>query len=105
MLQEHLYHPPFIEIDMSRSKDNCLYLNHRFEGKPLVTEYIANTMLGIEYLWGGPVQLETSEIVPSQNQKKYGGSMPERPGDNQEIQWKRIIYTMKDRNLTKKEYE
>jgi stage V sporulation protein R len=105
MLQDHLYHPPFIEIDMSRSKDNCLYLKHRFEGKPLVTEYIANTMLGIEYLWGGPVQLETSEVVPSQNQRKYGGSMPEKPGDNQEIQWKRIIYTMKDRNLTKKDYE
>lgn len=106
MLGEHLYHPPFIEIDRSHAENNTLYLNHRFEGKPLVSEYISNTMLGIEYLWGGPVQLETSEVVSvSQNGKKYGGSVPEKPGDKHEIRWRRVLYTMKDRQLTKKELE
>ena len=104
MLQDHLYHPPSIEI---RNRDNCLYLVHRFEGKPLLTEYISGTLLGIEYLWGGPVQLETSEVVSvSQGGRKYGGSVPaEKPGDHHEIKWRRVVYTMKDRALSKKELE
>ena len=40
-----------------------LYLVHHFEGKPLVRDFINNTMLGIEYLWGAPVQLETVRPV------------------------------------------
>ncbi|MCK7506300.1 MAG: SpoVR family protein [Desulfobacterales bacterium] len=47
----------------AKTGNGALYLVHRFEGKPLVREFIANTLLGIEYLWGKPVQLETSEAV------------------------------------------
>jgi len=65
MLLEGLYHPPFIEIDNSRTDDDCLYLDHHFEGKTLIKEFIPNTMLGIEYLWGGAVKLETTELVES----------------------------------------
>jgi stage V sporulation protein R len=104
MLQEHLYHPPCIEVDEEKKTDGVLYLNHRFENKPLFVDYISNTMLGIEYLWGAPVMLETSEIVAvSQNGKKYGGTVPEKPGEKQKIEWKRVVYTMQDRKLTKKE--
>jgi stage V sporulation protein R len=104
MMQDHLYHPPCIEIDKTESGDNTLRLNHRFEGKPLFTEYITNTMMGIEYLWGGPVQLETRDVVvDSQGAKKYGGvSMTEKQDDKQEISWQRVQYTMKDRKLSKK---
>ena len=63
MLIDSLYHPPHIEIDPDKSTDGRLYLVHHFEGKPLVTDFIANTMMGIEYLWGAPVMLDTHEVV------------------------------------------
>ena len=54
MLLDGLYHPPSIAVGEEQGRSNgSLYLVHRFEGKPLVKEFIANTMLGIEYLWGG----------------------------------------------------
>jgi stage V sporulation protein R len=104
MMQDHLYHPPCIEIDKTESSDNTLRLIHRFEEKPLFADYIANTMMGIEYLWGGPVQLETMEVVSdSQSAKKYGGgSMSEKTGEKPEISWQRVHYTMKDRKMSKK---
>ena len=106
MLLDTLYHPPCIDIDLEKSKNSDLYLVHRFEGKPLVKDFIANTMLGIEYLWGAPVKLETSEVVasaPSQASLPIPGLT--RPLDNdpqpQEIKWQRVRYTMKDRKLSK----
>ncbi|NLE01177.1 MAG: SpoVR family protein [Fibrobacter sp.] len=104
MLKEHLYHPPYIEVNSEKTKDGILYLNHNFEGKPLVSEYIANTMLGIEYLWGGPVVLETSEIISDQSGgRRYGGSVPEKPDDKKEYHRKRVLYTMKERKLSKQD--
>ena len=106
MLMDSLYHPPHIEIDLEKSKEHALYLIHRFEGKPLLTEYIPNTMLGIEYLWGGPVQLETMEVVPTPRATRTP-SIPGLPGPStdpvkpREIKWKRVLYTMKNRKLSK----
>ena len=40
------------------------YLIHKFEGKQLYKEYIADTMMAIEYLWGDQVQLQTTAIIP-----------------------------------------
>ena len=106
MLLDGLYHPPCIEINQDKSKNGGLYLVHRFEGKPLVKEFIANTMLGIEYLWGAPVQLETSEIVqvePVQIRIPIPGlALPlEDDRRTKEIKWQRVLYTMKDRKLSK----
>ncbi len=97
MLLDSLYHPPFIEID--RTKEGCLYLDHQFEGKPLVNEFINNTMLGIEYLWGGPVKLETSEMIedPQESLNDGGYNMP----PEKEPSWHRVVYTMQDRQLSK----
>ncbi|MBW1764763.1 MAG: SpoVR family protein, partial [Deltaproteobacteria bacterium] len=74
---------------------------------PLVEEFIPNTLIGIEYLWGGPVQLETSE-VESVTPKKGNGqagipsaSQEEQPEEH-EVTWRKVLYTMKDRKLTKK---
>jgi stage V sporulation protein R len=106
MLLEMLYHPPHIEIDTQKAKNNTLYLVHHFENKPLVKEYIANTMLGVEYLWGGPVQLETNEVVsitPAKGGGLFtGGSSPiqEKQVDTQ-VKWERVLYTMKDRKLSR----
>ena len=106
MLLDTLYHPPCIGIDEDKSKNSDLYLVHRFEGKPLVKEFIANTMLGIEYLWGAPVRLETSEVqqaTPAQTRIPIPGLTMPTEGDSKakEIKWQRVLYTMKDRKLSK----
>jgi stage V sporulation protein R len=106
MLLATLYHPPCIEIDQEKSNNGDLYMVHRFEGKPLVKDFIANTMLGIEYLWGAPVKLETSEVVPaapSQARLPIPGLTTPLETDPQarEIKWQRVRYTMKDRKLSR----
>lgn len=106
MIENLLYHPPHMDIDPEKSVDRSLYLVHRFEGKPLVNEFIHNTMMGIEYLWEGPVQLETSEVAsvaPARPLLASGGPPPlhkETP-EEREINWERVVYTMKDRKLSK----
>ncbi len=95
MLLEALYHPPHITIDPDKGDDGALYLVHHFEGKPLVKDFIANTMLGIEYLWGHKVMLETSEPEPVQG----GGAGEEEPP---ETKWNRVLYTMENRKLSQK---
>ncbi len=92
MLLKSLYHPPYVSF--SAGDDGILYLIHHFEGKPLVKEYISNTMMGIEYLWGAPVQLETSEISSINRSSKDKEATPE-------IKWRKVLYTMKDRKLSK----
>jgi stage V sporulation protein R len=107
MLIDSLYHPPHISIDEKNTDDTCLYLNHRFEGKPLVREFIANTMIGIEYLWGGPVKLETTELIDSAKPSNQSvPSAPKKTSGNaststQEPQCQRVVYTMEKRKLTR----
>ena len=106
MLFDTLYHPPHITVDREKSKDGQLYLCHTFEGKPLVKEFIANTMMGIEYLWGAPVKLETSEVEKVESPKIRipipGLTMPlENDAGKTEIKWQRVLYTMKERKLSK----
>jgi len=96
MLLEQLYHPPSIHIDAEKSQNGTLYLVHRFEGKPLVREFIGNTLFGIEFLWGKPVQLETSEVVRSEAEPT-GAPGEETP--TREIAWERVLYTMNERKL------
>jgi len=106
MLLDMLYHPPHIEVDTEKAKDNTLYLYHHFEEKPLLKTYIANTMMGIEYLWGRSVQLETSEVVsmlPGQGEGArtgYISALKEEPVET-EVKWERVLYTMKDRKLSR----
>lgn len=108
MLMDSLYHPPHIEVDKEKTTNGTLYLNHRFEEKPLVKDYIANTMLGIEYLWGNQVKLETSEVAAASSSTPRLPALPglppprsEKP-EKAELQWKRVVYTMKGRRLTKR---
>ncbi len=106
MLFDSLYHPPHINIDPEKSKNGDLYLQHHFEGKPLVKDFIANTMMGIEYIWGAPVKLETSEVEKVESAKIQipipGLATPlEDDGKQMEVKWQRVLYTMKDRKLSK----
>jgi len=96
MVLDSLYHPPFIEVEPRKNIAGHLYLVHHFEGKPLVKDFITATMIGVEYLWGGPVVLETSEVVaPPQEETK------KEPGQEPEVHWQRVLYTMKDRKLSR----
>ena len=106
MLLDGLYHPPHIVIEPDKNNNGSIYLVHHFEGKPLVKDYITNTMLGIEYLWGAPVQLETSEVVQVETTKPQltipGLTMPiPQERKEKEIKWQRVRYTMKNRRLSK----
>ncbi len=106
MVLDSLYHPPVITVDETMGKDGQLYLVHRFEEKPLVHEFIANTMLGIEFLWGAPVHLETSEVVsvaaPSAQSPGGGTASTDRRGTGiAGVTWRRVLYTMRDRKLTR----
>ncbi len=94
MLFASLYHPPRIEVVPEQSTDGILYLNHRQEGKPLVKEYLANTLLGIEYLWGAPVALETSdaEVKPASETEEE---------TEPQVSWSRVRYHMKKRRLSR----
>lgn len=104
MLFDSLYHPPHIEINQEKSDRNSLYLVHHFEGKPLVIEFIHNTMMGIEYLWGGAIHLETSEVVSVSPPSWQQGSplQPQEERFEPKIEWQRVLYTMKNRELSKK---
>ena len=77
-------------------------VQHLFEGKPLVRDYIAGTMLGIEYLWGGQVVLETFEPVKKEVAKDSDDTVKtETP--RQEIGWQKVKYKMRDRQLSREE--
>lgn len=62
MLNDILYHPPYVLISEEKAESEELYLDHIFEGRTLVTKYIPTVLLGIAYLYGGPVALETTEF-------------------------------------------
>ena len=99
MLIDSLYHPPHITVEESKIKNNELYLNHHFEGKPLVQEYIHNTMIGIEYLYGNSVHLETSEIAKKHDDTAWNRT---RFDNRSEPEYKRVLYTIKNKGLSKK---
>lgn len=89
MVLDTLYHPPVIKVNDEMTNDENLYLQHIFEGKQLVKEYITDTLIGIEYLYGAQVQLETTEIVV-----KTENGQPIK-------HFNKVLYTMKDRNYSK----
>ena len=99
MMLGSLYHPPLISVDQTKGIEGSLYLNHAFEGKQLVREYIANTLMGIEYLWGSPVHLETSEAELAA--VTASGVKQEVP-EEEEITWQRVLYSMNGKVLSKK---
>ena len=108
MLLKSLYHPPKVVLDPDKGKPaGALYLTHQFEGKPLLKDFIPNTLLGIEYLWGGPVQLETHEVVPvgtRSDRPSYAAPGSEKP-EKKEIQWQRVVYTMKNRKISREKLD
>lgn len=113
MVIDTLYHPPVIKVNVEKTNQGPLYLEHSFEGKPLKTDFIENTMMGIEYLWGRSVRLETSEPVKETTpQQRYidfwsppvpAGVSAGAPEKKKEpVAWKRVLYVMENRKLLKR---
>ncbi len=89
MLISSLYHPPVITVNKDKTNDKNIFLEHKFENKQLVKEMIPETMMGIEFLWGGQVQLQTTEIIAKTKNNK------------QIFEYQKVLYTMKDKKITK----
>jgi len=94
MLIDSLYHPPHIEVNLEKTNENNLYLVHSFENKQLYKNYINDTLIGIEFLWGAQVQLETTEIIEKivtingENKVAYDD--------------RKVLYTVKDKKVSKR---
>jgi stage V sporulation protein R len=98
MITDSLYHPPSVVVNVDES--NTLILNHVFEKKPLVRDYIEATLLGVEFLWGEKVSLYTSEPEPvKKEQDRVRTAQQETVART--IAWQRFRYTMKDRKMTR----
>ena len=98
MVAESLYHPPRVEVSVDER--NVLVLNHLFEGKPLLRDFIQGVMVGLEYLWGGEVHLFTNVAIPVKAGRDEDGQVKEET-PKRTIEWKRFRYTMKDRTLSR----
>ncbi|ACN16009.1 SpoVR-like family protein [Desulforapulum autotrophicum HRM2] len=109
MIINTLYHPPRICVDHEKTLKGDLYLVHSFEGKPLKADFIENTMIGIEFLWGAPVRLETWEYIRSAVAPQAPANFwdPVAPKDllkeEEGFTWKRFMYVMENRKLHKQE--
>ena len=93
MLIDNQYHPPHITVNEEKTTDKNLYLKHHFENKQLVKDFIAETMVGIEYLWGNQVQLETTEIIK------------QKIKDKTIFINQKVVFTCKNKKVTKVKLE
>ena len=92
MITDSLYHPPKIDVDEEKTSDETLYLTHLFEGKQLVFDDLADVLRGLEFLWGGEVKLETTEIHVRKG------------SDNKNLfDYKRVVYTMSKKMIKRTE--
>jgi len=98
MLKNTLYHPPHVTVNQQETNDECLCIEHQFEGKQLVKDYISDVLVGLEYLWGGNVELKTTEIFV-EKRNPYLTVSADDPPLKKEL--KRIIYTIKNGKVTK----
>jgi len=101
MVLESLYHPPSIKFEVGESGE--LLLNHVFEGKELYRDYIQNTLIGIEYLWGEKVILNTQEVDWEKMQKRYQELSKTDNVNPEEIEpvFEKVKYTVKDKKVTR----
>ena len=107
MVIDTLYHPPLIRVDSEETEKGYLFLVHEFEGKPLKVDFIENTMIGIEFLWGGPVRLTTWEVGKASQLRSKPADFwdPASPNGTRErsVEWRKVMYIMENRKLRKQE--
>jgi len=99
VLVDSLFHPPHMKFDVKENK--TLYLEHNFEGKELYRDYIQNTLVGLEYLWGNTVRLETTEYNWDEISNKANASKGSPKSDEIEPILQKVIYTVENKKVTK----
>ena len=101
MIVGSLFHPPYIKFETDQF--GTLFLNHIFEGKELYREYIPNTLIGLEYLWGAPVRLETTEIdwdTIKTLSNDTGAGVDDIKAAHPEV-FQRVLYSTENRKVKK----
>ncbi len=95
MVADSLYHPPTTKLTVD--ENNTLILNHIFENKPLVKDFIEGVLIGLEFLWGDPVHLYTFEPVPLNKGDEQIQTKDNPPPEK--YSWKRFRYRVKNRRV------
>ena len=98
MLINTLYHPPYITFEQDH---NTLKLNHIFEGKELYRDYIPQTLIGLEYLWGDSVSLDTTEYDWQEMMKMVKDNYTMEDVKKNEPVFERVRYTVKNKKILK----
>lgn len=96
MLNKTLYHPPHVVIDEEKAKDGELYLDHIFEGRTLVTRYIPQVLIGLAYLHGGKVALETTEFEQDEHRHDMFRDL-----DEPDYKKVRVLYTCEGKKVSR----
>lgn len=98
MIVSSLYYPPYITF--SKDDGGVLNLKHQFEGKELLRDYISNTLIGLEYLWGNKVILETMELDWERMRSENGVGTTDDLMQHEPL-FRKVIYTVEDRKVNK----
>ncbi len=85
-------------IDTKKAKEGELYLDHVFEGRQLVTDYIPAVLRGLEFLWGDTVELETTEFEIDRDDYI---NMLTNPEEKPEYTKLRVLYAMRKKSLSR----
>jgi len=96
LLNRILYHPPYIIINEEKASDGELYLDHVYEGRSLHTRYVHSVLVGLEFLWGKRIRLETTEY-----EEKYPTNWWDwyREGFQKSYRKARVLYTCEKRDV------
>jgi stage V sporulation protein R len=97
MLNKSLYHPPHVVINEEKAKEGELYLDHIFEGRTLVTKYIPHVLIGLAYLAGKKVKLETTEFEAEKVDYLRAFQNPDAP--QPKYKKIRVLYTCEKKDV------
>lgn len=98
LLNRALYHPPHVDFSGQKAKDGELYLDHSYEGRSLFKRYIKPVLIGLEFLWGKRVKLETTEYEVIQPKNWWEWQRQRYEPKYRKI---RILYTCEKQNVTR----
>ncbi|MBU2633298.1 SpoVR family protein, partial [Patescibacteria group bacterium] len=109
MLNNSLYHPPYIVINDEKAKEGEFYIDHIYEGRTLITRYIPAVLRGLAYMWGNTVKLETTEFKKEEDKNVGMNVWWRRLGilmgapDGRKIKKIRVLYTASGSSFERKE--
>ncbi|MBI2639502.1 MAG: SpoVR family protein [Candidatus Sungbacteria bacterium] len=98
LLNRMLYHPPYVDFSGAKAKDGELYLDHVYEGRSLFRKYIGPVLIGLEFLWGRQVKLETTEYEETQPKNWWEWRSSQYQPEYKKI---RVLYACDKRKITR----